>query len=69
MVTVWPVSPAIGLSFSNHWLPAAALEVKVVLPPWQKDEVPVMTGFAGLGRMVTVTAVDLLSQPFTVWVA
>jgi translation initiation factor 6 (eIF-6) len=50
----------------NHWLPLAALEVRVVLLPWQKILLPLMAGVATCGSTCTATVAGMLVQPFTV---
>ena len=51
------MAPVIGLPFNNHWYVEAAVDVSATLPPKQKDVGPpaVITGFAGIGLMVTFT--------------
>jgi len=60
------VAPPMGLPLRNHWLPLAALEVSVTLPPAQKVVGPlgVMVGVAGSGLTVTTVATEAaLEQP------
>ena len=52
-----------------HWLPLAALDVSVTLPPVQNVVGPpgVIVGVAGVGFTVTVVAADAaLLQPLAV---
>ena len=66
------MAPPIGEPFSSHWLPLAALELRVTLPPAQKVVGPpgVMVGAAGNGLTVTVIVLDtLLTQPNALSVA
>src|ERR1051325_11718087 len=61
---VWPVAPLMALPLTSHWLPLALLEVRVTLPPAQKEVAPLMVGVGGRG--VTVTAIvraALVPQP------
>src|SRR5882757_6093317 len=67
-MNVWAVWPLIRLPLRNHWLPAALLEVSVVLPPVQKLVAPLIVGMAGVGLTVTVVVPAAEVQPLTVMV-
>ena len=47
-----------------HTLPLAALDVKVVDAPVQKEVIPEITGMAGNGFTVTVVISDVTLHPF-----
>jgi hypothetical protein len=66
---VVPVAPEIGAPLTDHWLPLAALEVSVTLPPAQKVVAlpALIVGVAGIGLTVTAVAADeALLQPLVV---
>ena len=60
-----PVAPPIGEPPRYHWLPLAALDVSVTLPPAQKVVGPpgVIVGVAGIGLTVTVVPAEVALQP------
>src|SRR5438067_335977 len=60
-----PISPTIGVPSRDHWLPLAALDVSVTLPPAQNVVGPpgVMVGCAGIGLIGTLIEFDWW-QPF-----
>jgi hypothetical protein len=61
------VAAAIGVPLTYHWLPLAALEVSVTLPPAQKVVAPlgVMAGVAGVGfTVIAMERAALVPQAF-----
>jgi hypothetical protein len=64
------VAPPIGAPFTSHWLPLALLEVRVTLPPAQKEVGPpaAMVGVDGIAFTTTVVLPAAEVQPLTVTV-